>query len=350
MNNLLTFDQERQKALIAQVATKLALPVQAVEKDWWVTIVLEAIFSLPMSKHFIFKGGTSLSKGWKLIERFSEDIDIALSPEAFGKTYEAEPSNRYVKLLKKEGCEYTSTVILKALEKQLSAMGIPAGMLTIEAEEVHPERPDKDPQTLYVKYPSLFEAGGYLLEPIKIEFGVRSLREPFESVHIVSMLKEETDSSAYQETPFTVFAVAPRKTYMEKMMLLHEKYIYGINPDKAKRQSRHLSDLYKMDLRGITEQVIEDQELYEALLKHRSTYVRLKGVNYTEMKIHQLRIIPPDEILEFFKSDYEVMQGEMMYGDVPDFIMLIERLKDISGKIAIAVAKEDNNRPKESDV
>ncbi|MFN7883459.1 MAG: nucleotidyl transferase AbiEii/AbiGii toxin family protein, partial [bacterium] len=94
MNNLLTFTQDRQKALIAQVSSKLNLPAQAIEKDLWVTIVLEALFSLPMSEHFVFKGGTSLSKGWNLITRFSEDIDISLSPEAFGGKYEVEPSHR----------------------------------------------------------------------------------------------------------------------------------------------------------------------------------------------------------------------------------------------------------------
>lgn len=335
MNNLLTFHQDIQRALISQVSTKLNLSAQAIEKDWWVTLVLEAIFSLPMREHFIFKGGTSLSKGWNLIERFSEDIDIALSPEAFGRTYEFEPSHQYVKNIKKEGCAFTSTVIKEELAKQLLKMGVPAGLLTIEAEEVHPKHLDKDPQTLYVKYASLFEAGGYLLEPVKIEFGVRALREPFSKVSIVSMLGKETESSAYQETSFDVAAVEPRKTYMEKMMLLHEKYIYGLNTDAAQRQSRHLSDLYKMDIQGITEQVIADKELYQTLLKHRSNYVRLKGIDYSAMQLHQLSIIPPDQYMEFFKKDYEAMRGEMMYGDVPDFDTLISHLKMAQAKLAV---------------
>ena len=105
MNNLFTFTPEKQMALIIQVSSKLNLPVQAIEKDWWVTIVLEALFSLPMSEHFVFKGGTSLSKCWNLITRFSEDIDISLSPEAFGKKYEVEPSHSFVKTLKRQGCQ-----------------------------------------------------------------------------------------------------------------------------------------------------------------------------------------------------------------------------------------------------
>ena len=148
MNKFLQFTEDERRILTTQVSTKLGLPAQAVEKDWWVTLVLKALFSLPMRKHFIFKGGTSLSKGWKLIERFSEDIDIALSPEAFGRTYEATPSHSYVKTLKREGCAYTSTVIREALEKELANMGVPAGTVQIEAEEILPTMRDKDPQTL----------------------------------------------------------------------------------------------------------------------------------------------------------------------------------------------------------
>lgn len=333
MNNLLSFTLERQKALIAQVSSKLNLPAQAIEKDLWVTIVLEALFSLPMSEHFIFKGGTSLSKGWNLITRFSEDIDISLSPEAFGIKYEVEPTHSFVKKLKRMGCEFTSTVIKVAFENRLVEMGVPAGMVTIEAEDVNPVRRDKDPQTIYLKYPSLFDAGGYLLEPVKIEFGVRGLREPFSKVKIASMLSIETESPIYKETPFEVVAVEPRKTFMEKMMLLHEKFINGINLDKAERQSRHLSDLYNMDRQGITEQVIADKELYKTLLKHRANYVRLKGIDYSAMELHHLSFIPPDDVIEFFKSDYEKMKAEMMYGEMPEFEEMIIILRELNAKI-----------------
>jgi hypothetical protein len=333
MNNILTFTHDRQKALISQVSSKLNLPAQVIEKDLWVTIALEALFALPMSKHFVFKGGTSLSKGWNLIARFSEDIDISLSPEAFGGKYELEPSHSFVKNLKREGCEFTSTIIKVAFENKLAEMGITAGMVVVEAEDVNPEHHDKDPQTLYLKYPSLFDTRGYLLDPVKIEFGVRGLREPFSKVTIASMLSKETESTMYKENPFEVLAVEPRKTYMEKMMLLHEKFIKGINLDKAERQSRHLSDLYNMDRQGITAQVIADKELYKTLLKHRANYVRLKEIDYSIMELHNLSFIPPDDLMEFFKNDYEVMLSEMMYGDVPSFDEMIAALISLQQKI-----------------
>ena len=137
MVEFLQLPEEVRRVLIGQVNTKTGISVKAIEKDWWVTIVLKTLFSLPMAEHFIFKGGTSLSKGWKLIERFSEDIDIALGPEAFGRAYIESPSISYVKRLKKEGCAFTSTVIREAMERQLIAMGVPTGMIQVEAEGVN---------------------------------------------------------------------------------------------------------------------------------------------------------------------------------------------------------------------
>ena len=181
----LTDDQRR--TTLSQAASQSGIQAKAIEKDWWVTLVLKALFSLPIAEHFIFKGGTSLSKGWKLIDRFSEDIDIALAPDAFGREYQETPSISYVKRLKKEGCEFTSTVIRSALEEKLKEMGIPDGMIQVEAETVNPKIPDKDPQTIYVKFPSLFDTSKYIDTSVKIEFGVRALKEPYTTVTIQSI-------------------------------------------------------------------------------------------------------------------------------------------------------------------
>nr|WP_294991560.1 nucleotidyl transferase AbiEii/AbiGii toxin family protein [uncultured Sediminibacterium sp.] len=334
MTQFLQLSVEDRKILIAQVSTQLGLTTQAIEKDWWVTLALKALFSLPMREHFIFKGGTSLSKGWKLIERFSEDIDIALSPEAFKMSYETEPSHSYVKRLKRAGCAYTTMIIKEALESQLIQMGVPNNSFRLIAAEVPANRPDKDPQTLFLHFSSLFEPGGYMLDPVKIEIGVRALREPFSSVTIQSILGKENGSPVFEEIPFDVLAVAPRKTFIEKMMLLHEKYLQGIDPVTAERQSRHLYDLYRMTKQGIAEEVIEDQALYQVLLQHRSHYVRLKGIDYAKMQLHQLVFIPPDGHLDFFRNDYNMMREQMMYGDVPDFRKIMNGLSYLKQIIA----------------
>lgn len=91
----------------------------------------------------VFKGGTSLSKGFNLIRRFSEDIDIALDPSAFDMPYREAPSKGFVTVLKRKRCVFTSTVLREDLAVQLAALGVPPGLVTIEAAEVPASRPDR---------------------------------------------------------------------------------------------------------------------------------------------------------------------------------------------------------------
>lgn len=333
MINFLSFPEQTRRELIDTVSTASGIAQNAIEKDWWVTLVLKALFSLPMSEHFIFKGGTSLSKGWGLIKRFSEDVDIALAPDAFGKTYKTDASRTYVKNLKKRGCEYTSTVIARALHERLLEMGVPADMITMEVEAVNPGIPDKDPQTIYIHYNPLFEASAYMLPRVKIEFGVRSLREPFAEVEISSVLASEGNFPGYKETPFKVLAVDARKTFMEKMILLHEKFETGALDDlNAERQSRHLSDLGGMTLQGISDIVMTDGELYSTLIEHRRVYTGIQKVDYNRMGLHQLKFIPPHSLMPAFRDDYRVMEEQMLYGTPPDFDTVIGTLRQLNGR------------------
>lgn len=220
----LKLTDEQRRETINQAFTKSNIAEKAIEKDWWVTLILKALFSMPYSEHFIFKGGTSLSKGWKLIERFSEDVDIALAPEAFGMEYKKHPSHSYVKMLKRKGCLFTSTVLKETLGKQLVYMGVPKGIVTIVAAPIPETLPDRDPQTLHIRYKSLYPPNSYLADEVKIEFSVRSLKEPFAPVGIQSILFENFPNPAYREELFEVMAVEPRKTFLEKIILLHEKF------------------------------------------------------------------------------------------------------------------------------
>ena len=176
-----------------------------------------------------------------------------------------------------------------------------------------------------------------MLDPVKVEFGVRSLRDPFSNVEILSILGAETESPAYSETAFEVMAVEPRKTFMEKMLLLHEKFEQGVQSDVGQRQSRHLYDLHRMIQKGIAEQVIEDKVLYQTLLQHRAHYVRLKGIDYDVLQLDALNFIPPGNLLNFFREDYNVMREQMMYGNIPDFDTILASLTFLQKRIGQGV-------------
>lgn len=94
MNKFLELSDSQRKSVYESVAIKVGLPAQVIENDFWVTAILQTVFTLPVAKQLVFKGGTSLSKGWKLIERFSEDIDIAVDPIILGVRKETLPKSK----------------------------------------------------------------------------------------------------------------------------------------------------------------------------------------------------------------------------------------------------------------
>ena len=100
MKQWLKLTDDQRRTSLAQASQASGINVKSIEKDWWVTVTLKALFQSAHAKHLIFKGGTSLSKCWKLIERFSEDIDLALDPNAFNTEYAPSPSNNYLKKLR----------------------------------------------------------------------------------------------------------------------------------------------------------------------------------------------------------------------------------------------------------
>src|SRR5690554_7963912 len=120
--NWLTLPKERRINILNQATELTGLPVVAIEKDWWVTLALNACFSLPYSENLIFKGGTSLSKAWNLIERFSEDIDLVIDRKYLG--FEGELSKTQVKKLRKASCSFIGSEFYQDINQKLIKLGV----------------------------------------------------------------------------------------------------------------------------------------------------------------------------------------------------------------------------------
>lgn len=330
MTTWLKLTNEQRKATIDQAEQISGIAAKAIEKDWWVTLSLKALFQSACAQHMVFKGGTSLSKCWKLISRFSEDIDIALAPEAFGMEYVENPTKSAVDRLKRKGCSFTSNELRVELEKQMTELGVPMGIIKIEAAPISEKFPDTDPQTIFVKYPSLYDPNNYIADDVKIEVSVRSLRTPYTDVHVQSLLHEINPNPAYAEKPFPVDAVEPRKTFLEKVFLLHEEF--G-KPDKSKikseRMSRHLYDLGNIMQTQFGRHALEDHNLYDHLIKHREWYSRISWVDYESLKRSTISFIPPPGVLDIFRQDYERMQEQMIYSTAVPFDDLINELRKL---------------------
>ena len=322
---------EQQQRLIAEVKKHYGLPEVSIEKDLWVTQVLHALFSLPVSDKLIFKGGTSLSKAWGLIDRFSEDIDLAIDPVFLGKP-EGDPTKKQIKKLRKSSSLYVAEELADMLRARFAEMGL-SEWLTVEAQpngegdNTYPE-----PRQLYVHYRSVFgDKKGYLRSDIVLEISARSLMEPVAEVVVSSLLSKHLPIKDIAPVP-VVTAVAG-KTMVEKMFLLHEMFSIEGHGLRAERKSRHLYDLYKMMSRPFAEEAVKDDALWESIRHHREIYTSVNGMDYTPDVRDRLVLVPREDIMEAWRSDYEQMMSAMIYGEKPTWDELMVAMKELQERV-----------------
>ena len=331
MNNFIATTDDMRRSLINQMLAYYNLPVESIEKDLWVTQVLHALFSLPVSDKLIFKGGTSLSKAWGLIDRFSEDIDLAIDPVFLGKP-EGDPTKKQIKKLRKASSLYVAEELAEMLRARFEEVGL-SDWLTVEAQpngegdNTYPE-----PRQLYVHYRSAFgDHKGYLRSDIVLEISARSLMEPVAEVEVSSLLSKHLPIRDVAPVP-VVTAVAG-KTMVEKMFLLHEMFSIEGHGMRAERKSRHLYDLYKMMSRPFAEEAIADSELWESIRHHREIYTSVSGMDYTPDVRERLVLVPREDIIDVWKTDYEQMMGSMIYGEKPSWDELMQAMKELQERV-----------------
>jgi hypothetical protein len=187
-----------------------------------------------------------------------------------------------------------------------------------------------------VKYKSLYDPIEYIADEVKIEVSVRSLKVPFTTMPVQSILNEVFPNPVYNESPFPVSVVEPRKTFLEKAFLLHEEFL---KPEKSKikgeRMSRHPYDLVSMMNTEIGQAALNDHNLYDHLIIHRKWYTGFAWVDYETLGHSTISFVPSAEILEIYRNDYETMKEQMIYEDAMDFEDIIEQLKILQGKFRI---------------
>ena len=275
MNKWIQLSNTEKIEAINKVALTAGLPAVAVEKDWWVTMSLAALFSCQCAKHIVFKGGTSLSKAWKVIERFSEDIDIAIDRNFFG--FDGELSRKKITDLRRASCAYISTELKEELDKNLQEAGI-KGFATSARET---KDTTQDPQVIEIKYNSIFSANSYFQEKILIEIGARSLLEPSKNIRLRSIIAEVYPEADFADSFVEIPTVVPQRTFLEKAFLLHEEFQKPTENIRIDRMSRHLYDLEKLMNTDFAEIALADTELYLAIVNHRKHLTAIKGVDYS---------------------------------------------------------------------
>lgn len=310
-----------------QISELTGMSPFAVEKDWWVVQTLALIFELEIGTHLVFKGGTSLSKAWGLINRFSEDIDLAVDRSFFG--YDGELSKNQRTKLRRESSSYISESLFPKLQEMFKEKGLGE----VELKLIKAESRDQDPRIIEIYYPNVIEVPGYIAPRVQLEIGSRSLKEPFKGQFIKSLIDEHYSDSEFAQDSIDIPTVIPERTFLEKMFLLHEEFQRPFEKIRVNRLSRHLYDIYQLSKTKYASNAINDPDLYATIVKHRHCYTRVGGVDYN---LHQPQSLNPLPIKDFdlaWKKDYQTMQEQMIYGDSPSYEEMINGILSLVKRI-----------------
>ena len=320
----------QQQELLKQANIATRIQKKNIEKDWWVTQVLKAIFALPYAEHLSFKGGTSLSKAWKVIARFSEDIDIAINREYLG--FSGELSRTQVSdKLRRAACSFVREKLSADIRQQLVSNGIREDLFSVHVNITSVST--VDPEVIYIEYKTLFPFEDYVQNVVKVEVSGRSMSEPLQSVSLSSIFDETFPDAAFVEQSFPVSVVRPERTFLEKVMLLHEEFAKPTAEMRTERMSRHLYDLERMLHTDIADRALNDEHLYRSILDHRRKFIGLKGFDYDTLYPQSLSLEIPADILPAWRKDYENMRQSMIYGQSVPFDELLTEIRQLNDRI-----------------
>lgn len=330
--------QDRKDVFEAE-AERLDTRPSYVEKDFWVCFVLDILYNGLPGDHprLLFKGGTSLSKAYGLIRRFSEDVDFTVFRDDLGFGKEQDPtapelSKKKREILceeiKKEACKY----ICSKLRDDLSNV-----MLNVVSGcQVTIDETDQDKSTLLVQYSSLFEKddSAYVQPRVKLEGGGRSALDPHKKLSIDPYI-----TNALNDWDFlvpNVITISPERTFWDKVMILHGWYCGYRDeerlPKDKQRLSRHYYDVAMIYKAEVGKKAIANASLRKDVQHHTQLFFKRAWMKLEEAIPGSIRLLPPEQLANELEQDYQKMQG-MMLGNAPDFNDILQELSNLESEI-----------------
>ena len=318
------------REILQTAATRLGQQATVLEKDVWVCWTLQTLFSMPDAHPMAFKGGTSLSKIYGAIKRFSEDVDVTLDYRAFDDDFDpftANASNnavkKFSKRLKGYVLQYASDVVTPYIKAQLKALPRP---------EEYGIAVSDDGEKIWVQYPSAVEGSDdYLKSSILIELGGRNVIDPNERHTVtpdISALVTDLELPSGE-----VVVLSPERTFWEKATLIHVECNREEFKADAHRLSRHWYDLRMLAKHASGKAAINNRALFEDVVRHKQVFFNASYANYEACLANELRLIPSDNAIAELRTDYEKMLGAgMMYGESPSFDDIIDGIREIEGE------------------
>lgn len=317
----------------ARHTPRIAAPI--IEKDFWVCWTLHRLFEvLQFHPQLIFKGGTSLSKVFNVIERFSEHVDLSLSRRDLGFATDRDPEQigitnkerrRRLDDLAAHCQQVVLSKLLPALRKDFATiLGTSGWTVALDVA---------DPQTVVFSYPvsNLSGALAYVRPAIRLEMGARSDDWPAIDAELKPYAADDFPGMFVAPT-CKVRTLAAERTFWEKATLLHAEYHLPSDKPSKERLSRHYYDLYCLCRHALGHQALKSGDLLKRVVKHKSLFFAQAWANYDTAKPGTFHLVPPEARVDGLRRDYDAMQA-MIFGESPKWDKIIQELKRLEDSI-----------------
>ena len=320
---------EDKKEVFQSVSVRMGLRPEIIEKDYWVCFLLKHIFhDCQYKDSFVFKGGTSLSKAYHAIKRFSEDIDLIFDWTWFvaqgEDPWEARSrtqQDKFNKKLNEKAAEFYKNELVVKLNSELKSILKEDNLVSVD---------DEDMMVVNFYYPQIFEAD-YIRNKIRLEIGPLAERLPSHYTRVEPYVAEYYPQ-LFEKSSTDILTVDAERTFWEKLTILNKLAHYPESKQLPPRYARHLYDVYCMANSPIKASAFERKDLLEKDVRFKQKFYYSKGAHYEDATLSQISLLPVNHIVESVKADYAAMRN-MIYGDYPSFeeiIMTLENLeKDI---------------------
>ena len=343
---VLAASDEERRDLFVGAADRLRTNEQNIEKDIWVCWTLDALFNELEAggPRLLFKGGTSLSKGYGLIERFSEDIDITVFREDIGQPATVEElealsgkkRNARLEAIKAACQEYIQGPMLEQLGVLLRQT-LQAANLNANRARVEPDPADPDGQSLLLWYPTATaEGNSYIRRAIKIESGAKSALDPHAPVVVKPYIADDLPN--FDLAVGNVTTVDPSRTFWDKVVILHGLRRWWDRRGELKgggqRVSRHYYDVYRLLISEIGQKAIQDASMAEDCVRHARMFFNRPDLDLVSAVPGSFALTPHDGMLANLSRDYEAM-SDMIFGTIPTVDEVIVTIAELEQRLNV---------------
>lgn len=324
MLGIATMPADERASLVELGAYETGLPEAIVEKDLWVCCVLDHLFHRSgFAGSMVFKGGTSLSKAYGLIERFSEDIDLILDWRLLGYGLDEpwqERSNTKQERFKADTIartnDWLATTFVPTLRAGLSAeLGIDADV-----------RMGEDDETVFFAYPRAYSSPS-TVDVIKLEVGPLAAWSPSEPATITPYLAE-LYPQLFAAPSTSIPTALPERTFWEKATILHQEANRPESKALPRRYARHYYDMYRLGHSDVLGRAVAQPDLLARVVAFKEKFYRTPWAKLADAKPGSLRLAPQEGRLVELEADYRSMRP-MIFGDVPSFDEVVSYMREL---------------------